>query len=259
MVTRLPDGTFICQSANCHLALAAVGQLANSYAMANRIRELRKARRITLEDLADSAGISTTHLSRMETGERGLSLEYAVRIARALSCEVVDLTSEFSEDDIEAARRLELPEKSAAAGDIANLNIHAGMGNGGLLSIDGAESGFVPSHYTEGYWTFPDPVKERFRHINKTHALPVLGDSMSPTLRDGAIVFVDTTHTVPSPPDIYVVDYGDGLMVKRVELIPRSEKVRIISDNSQHYPSYELSREDVRVFGRVVASFQWRG
>ena len=88
--------------------------------------------------------------------------------------------------------------------------------------------------------------------------MPVTGDSMEPTLVGGAFVFVDTSHTVPSPPDIYAIDYGDGLMIKRIELVPQSELVRVISDNDR-YRTYEMRREDLRVYGRVIASFQWRG
>lgn len=235
--------------------------MANSWGMANRIREVRKSKHMTLEELSDLSGISTSYLSRIESGSRELSLENAVRIARELQCEVHDLTSEFSAEDVEAASRLSLSSPGrSSGGDIPNLTIHAGMGSGGLEAIEGAESGFVPADYTNGYWTFPEPIRERFSNISKTHALPVIGDSMAPTLIDGSIVFVDTTHTMPSPPDLYAVDYGDGLMVKRVELVPRSKKVRVISDNGEAgYQTYTLNREDVHVFGRVIAQFMWRG
>lgn len=227
--------------------------------MANKIREVRKSRGVTLEELSEGTGISTSHLSRIEAGSRGLELANAVRIARALGCEVTDFTSEFSEEDIAAAGGLGLPGGRRGGGDIPNLTIHAGMGSGGLQAVEGAEGGYIPAEFTDGYWTFPERVRERFRNMSKTHALPVIGDSMEPTLIDGAVVFVDTTHTLPSPPDLYAVDYGDGLMVKRIELVPKSKKVRVISDNDKRYQTYTLDRTDLTVFGRVVAWFQWRG
>lgn len=227
--------------------------------MANRIREVRKSKHLTLEELAGLTGISTSYISRIEAGGRGLSLENAIKIARELQSEVIDITDEFSEEDIEAAQKLDLSTPPKATGDIPNLRLHAGMGSvGGMEQIEGAEGGFVPAEFTDGFWSFPETVRDRFRNIKKTHAIPVVGDSMQPTLIDGAVVFVDTTHLVPSPPDLYAVDYGDGLMVKRIELVPRSKKVRVISDNDK-YGTYEMSRTDLRVFGRVVAWFQWRG
>lgn len=228
--------------------------------MTNRIRQVRKSKHVTLEELTDGTGISTSFLSRIEGGGRGLSLENAVKIARFLECDVHDITDEFSEEDIEAASKLATLPSRGTTGDIPNLVIHAGMGGGRLEAVEGdGESGFVPERFTDGYWTFPAPIRERFSHLSRTHALPVVGDSMAPTLRDGAVVFVDTTHVVPSPPDLYAVDYGDGLMVKRIQLIPKSDQVRVISDNSEHYETHVLKRTDLQVFGRVVASFQWRG
>lgn len=148
--------------------------------------------------------------------------------------------------------------KSGRPGDVPNLTIHAGLGSGGLehveLDSDGNVSG---ADYLDGYWTFPDSVRGQITHISKTQALPVKGDSMEPTLVGGSFVFVDTTHTIPSPPDLYAVDYGDGLMIKRIEMVPRTDLVKVISDNPR-YSTYELSRDDLRVYGRVLASFQWR-
>lgn len=226
--------------------------------MANRIREVRNSKHITLDELAELTGLSGSYLSRIESASRGLNLENAIKIARSLGSEVADITDEFGEDDIIAGSRVSL-DAAPPKGDIPNLTIHAGMGGGRLEVIEGTESGFIPADYTEGYWTFPQSVRDRFGHLSQTHALPVVGDSMEPTLKDGAVVFVDTTHVVPSPPDLYAVDYGDGLMVKRVELIPRTSKVLVISDNNSRYQAYELNREDLHVFGRVIASFQWRG
>ena len=49
-----------------------------------RIRELRLARGISQEALADEAGIHRTYMGSVERGERNISLENIVKIARAL-------------------------------------------------------------------------------------------------------------------------------------------------------------------------------
>lgn len=233
--------------------------------MANRIREVRKSKHMTLEDLADATSISTSYLSRIEGGgksTRGLSLENALKIARALACEVMDITDEFSPEDIEHGTKLGIgsgASKATPHGDVPNLTIHAGLGNGGVAIVEAnGNTGHIPDDFLNGFWSFPDNIRSGFTQIGKTHALPVKGDSMEPTIPGGSTVFVDTSHIMPSPPDLYAVDYGDGLMVKRVELIPRTAKVRVISDNDR-YQSYEMERTELKVYGRVVASFQWRG
>jgi transcriptional regulator with XRE-family HTH domain len=49
-----------------------------------RIRELRLARGISQEALADEAGVHRTYMGSVERGERNISLENIVKIARAL-------------------------------------------------------------------------------------------------------------------------------------------------------------------------------
>lgn len=203
------------------------------------------------ESAADAAlalGIAYPTYAGHENGARGIKNELAVRYAKKFKVSLEWLVT---------GRAQAVGRKQS--GDVPQFNIHAGMGNGGLLSVETDQSGLaVNPEDSDGFWTFPDSVKAGWRQMPRSYALPVTGDSMEPTLPNGSYVFVDTTHTIPSPPDIYAIDYGDGLMVKRVELIPQSDGVRIVSDNAR-YRDYELRREDVRVYGRVVAWFQWRG
>lgn len=71
--------------------------------MANRIRSVRKAKALTLEEMAEETGISTSYLSRIESGGRGLSLESVIKIARFLRVEPEELTDEFDAAELEAA------------------------------------------------------------------------------------------------------------------------------------------------------------
>lgn len=50
----------------------------------NRIRELRKARGMTLEELAEAVEMSASHISRLENGDRELMVPIAKKIAQAL-------------------------------------------------------------------------------------------------------------------------------------------------------------------------------
>lgn len=225
--------------------------------MANQIRKLRKERDITLEDVAERTGLSTSFLSRIESGGRGLSLENVILISRALGVDAVDLSDEFTPEDLEKAASL-VASSAGRQGDVPNFTIHAGMGPGGMLSVPMNDAGEFFTDFSDGFWSFPDAVRARWKDLSKVYAMVVVGDSMEPTLSAGSFVFVDTTHKVPSPEDIYAVDYGDGLVVKRVKLVPKTKKILIISDN-ERYGADELLRQDVTVYGRVIAWFQWRG
>lgn len=149
--------------------------------------------------------------------------------------------------------------RSTSFARIPDLSIFGGMGGGGLIeALQREEDGYIPDDQLRGYWTFPDYIARGLGSLKSIYAWEVRGDSMEPTLLGGSVVFVDTNQNSLPPDDIYAIDYGDGLMVKRVKLLPRTDKLLIISDNEK-YGVDELLREDVAVYGRVIGHFQWRG
>jgi phage repressor protein C with HTH and peptisase S24 domain len=84
--------------------------------------------------------------------------------------------------------------------------------------------------------------------------IAVRGDSMIPTLWPGQRCMVDTNDRIPSPPGVFVVWDGMGLVLKRLELIPGSGdpmRVRIMSDNPK-YTAYERTLDEAHINGRVV-------
>jgi len=79
------------------------------------------------------------------------------------------------------------------------------------------------------------------------------GDSMEPTLHHNDMVLVDTSKTMPSPPGIFILYDGFGLVAKRLELMGdhQPSSVRVISDNTK-YSTYECALDDIRIVGRVI-------
>jgi transcriptional regulator with XRE-family HTH domain len=75
--------------------------------MTNRIRELRIARNLTLEEVALNVGTSVQQLSRLERGARRLTDDWMRRIARALYVRPADLLSDGGEDNRELIERPE--------------------------------------------------------------------------------------------------------------------------------------------------------
>lgn len=61
------------------------------YAIGQRIRKIRKARNLSQEDLAEKIGISTTHMSHIETGNTKLSLTVFVDLAEVLEVHADEL------------------------------------------------------------------------------------------------------------------------------------------------------------------------
>ena len=61
------------------------------YVIGQRIRKTRKAHGLSQEQLAELVGISTTHMSHIETGNTKLSLPVLVSLAEALELSTDDL------------------------------------------------------------------------------------------------------------------------------------------------------------------------
>lgn len=61
------------------------------YAIGQRIRKIRKAHDLSQEELAEKIGISTTHMSHIETGNTKLSLPVFVDLAAALEVRTDEL------------------------------------------------------------------------------------------------------------------------------------------------------------------------
>src|SRR3546814_15688075 len=65
-----------------------------------RLRSLRQARGLTLDQLASRAHIGASTISRIETGHRRLAIDQLADLARALETTVDDLPSTAAGDDV---------------------------------------------------------------------------------------------------------------------------------------------------------------
>jgi phage repressor protein C with HTH and peptisase S24 domain len=83
--------------------------------------------------------------------------------------------------------------------------------------------------------------------------LTVAGDSMLPSLAHGDQILVYLNPAPPSLDGIYVIRFGEDLLVKRVRLNPATGAVSLISDNSALYPPIEdVRKQDLTMVGKVV-------
>lgn len=67
------------------------------YAIGQRIRKRRKAQNLSQEQLAERIGISTTHMSHIETGNTKLSLSVLVDISLVVGTTTDDLLFDASD------------------------------------------------------------------------------------------------------------------------------------------------------------------
>lgn len=238
--------------------------------MGDRLRAARLTKFDSANKAAAALGVSGSTYRAHENGQNEFGPEEAERYARKFGTTAAYLLTGDRSRRLVGTFDPDAPAEEPAddadgdtapvvgSGDVANLNIRGGLGLGSPEGVEVDNGGKIYADHVNGFWSFPPAVKAGWRNMPQVYSMPVEGDSMEPTLNSGSYVFIDMTHTVPTPEDIYACDYGDGLTIKRLQLVPRTDKIMVKSDNAR-YDSYELRREDVRVYGRVVAWFQWRG
>lgn len=139
-----------------------------------------------------------------------------------------------------------LPQLDARAG--------AGAGEGALgavvtLGIGGITSG----HLVTQEWVVPRSVLGTAPA--RVFALPVDGTSMEPGLSTDDVVFVEPTERIKSG-EIYVIDDGDGPMVKRLRIDRNDKPPRLwITSDNPAVPDFWRPLEAVRVIGQVIGKF----
>jgi phage repressor protein C with HTH and peptisase S24 domain len=151
-----------------------------------------------------------------------------------------------------------IPYEPQLPGGRPEIDVRPGAGEGsiGAPVVALTSHGAVTGHKVVGEWVVPDAF---YRHELQAHPsssvfMPVLGDSMSPTLHPGDRVIVDTKQNVFGVDGLYVFDDGDSEpRIKRLSkvLFSKPESVTIISDNPIH-PPQTVPLSDMRILGRVV-------
>lgn len=223
--------------------------------------------------LAKQAGLKPDYVRDILRGQKhSISTDNAAKLAEVLQCslswlitgEHEHLSSEDVANSLNANNRRESAAHSSlerfhgeTPGSVPEIDARAGAGNGivgenEVVSLRRGEA-FV-GHKVTAEWVFPSTFLRHELRLQPDGimVLEVVGDSMSPTLESGDRVIIDTNHSRPSPDGIYVIDDGHGPMVKRLQLVRRSEvgEVRVISDN-QHHEAYTLRLDEMRIIGRV--------
>lgn len=211
-----------------------------------------KERGFNQKSLAEAARLNETAVRDILKGRSRRPLHTTIiALARTLACEPEELIGGWRGTSSLGAPGSPLASSGSTA-TIRELDVRpAAGGNSSVVEIlEGAEEeatralyGFPASGFRELYGAPPEEVR----------ILEVVGDSMAPELFPGQKVMVHLRDRQPSPPGVFVLWDGLGLVIKRIEFIAQSEppKLRITSDNRQ-YAAYERTIDEVHILGRVI-------
>ena len=70
--------------------MSVIGEL-----FGQRLREVRKAQRVSQERLADLAGLHRTYISSVERGERNVTIETVQKLANSLNVTMAELMPDW--------------------------------------------------------------------------------------------------------------------------------------------------------------------
>lgn len=97
--------------------------------------------------------------------------------------------------------------------------------------------------------------------VERIRALPVQGDSMSPTIKEGDLAFVDTSCNRYETDGIYVIVWSERLFIKRLVADFAHDWIEVRSDNPMS-PTWHISAtqiDNLTVCGRVKAWLAVKG
>ena len=232
-----------------------------------RLKDAREAVGLTQSALAQAAHVDQSTLAHWERGKTRPSPEKVALMAPVLGVgEEWLLYGRGKGPTRGAGAGRPIPSPDADRGDPARDIMQAGaaLGSVPIDELDtrvGAGAGqLIEGGIKVGQWMMPRELL-RLATVSgedRVKIVSVVGDSMAPTFNPTDRIMVDTSDRHPSPPGIFVVWDGLGLVVKRIEYIPHSDPatIRISSDN-QRYAPYERSLEEAHIQGRVIGKWHW--
>lgn len=187
---------------------------------------------------ARRVGMSQSSVNRMLSGG-GATLTTLLSISKATGKTVEWLATG-------SGAELERSEPEMVHIPLLNIEAAAGVGaeNGDEHVIDRIP---VPLAFAKSWG----------RPLSKVEALHVKGDSMEPTIQNGAYVFIDRSEQNPIEGRIYAFLTADGLKLKRLQS-GMDGSTLLVSDNHAVYQPERFSLGDLaalKVIGRVF----WTG
>ena len=167
----------------------------------NRIREFRQARGWSLQQLAEASGTSKSQIDKLEKGDRRLTVDWMVRLARPLKCDPRDL--------------METP----GAGRAFEAVLFGGNGvnaNAPLIPVRGAARGGAKQEM----FLADGPIDQVPRpyylaHVKGAYALYVVGDSMAPDGTGRASFLFINPYKLPVPGSgVVLIDKKGAVLIK---------------------------------------------
>lgn len=188
----------------------------------NRIREWRQNKNWSLQQLAEAADTSRAQIDKLERGERRLTLDWMIRLAKPLECLPADLLPQALPGAVNInSRERMIPVRSAArGGDEQEMFLEDGP-------IDHRPApGFVAN-------------------VRDAYAIYVVGESMTPMYRPGQLLYVNPHKPLMPGRGVVVTKLNRAVLIK--ELVKTTATAVFLRE-------YQPKQRDFSIPHREIAS-----
>lgn len=250
----------------------------------NHLRDFRVAAGLSQPDLAKAADTNVQNVSRIERGERKLTVEWAEKFAPHLKISAGELMFPDSKilqmmrgrEPVREFERVPLDEEWTPTPDadgegydrdnyqpdipgaIPELDAKAGAGEGavGEVMVLPIGNGTISAHKIVDEWRIPPAyLREAVSNPERAIVLGIQGDSMTPNYSPGDKVIIDLTEHELRADGVYLISDGfSEPQIKRLQriLFTVPPRCKIISDNPA-YAEQEVDIDGLRIMGKVAA------
>lgn len=221
---------------------------------------------LTLEDVGNYVGVGKSTVRKWENGDiTNMKRDKIVSLSKILKLDpldIIDPNNELSNRNnryikavISGMNRLS-SERQKNVKNYVDSQVDEQENSKiseDVSSIPVVHNSAVAANPTE--LTYGDTVlqDEEFERIpdNADLAIPVIGDSMEPTIKNGGLVFIHEQPTIENG-EIAVVEIdGEGTTCKKV-YFDYSNKEIILKSINPKYPDRHIKSDRIRIIGKVV-------
>jgi phage repressor protein C with HTH and peptisase S24 domain len=202
-----------------------------------------------MQALADRAGTSAPQINKLEKGERRLTVDWMVRLGKALGVDPTDLLP----PNISSGRT------SAAAGLPDNVQATPlEIGQADLPVLGRAQGGrtgvlTIPAEQAPVDWTYRPP---QLRGVRDAFAVFAYDDSMHPMYKHGQTLWVHPYLPAKPGDGVLVVKQSDEAIIK--ELVRRTETEVVLRQYQPSQNDFSLPNSEIRSLYRVIGALDLR-
>jgi len=215
-----------------------------------RIKMVREQKSLTQQQVAEQLGIAQGFLSELERGryKPRKPLLLAISYLYKINYEWL-ITGKGEKEEDEKPLILREPETKYNESSIpkdefvyvpqVSSRISAGVGS-------------VLNTMIEIKIAFRRDWIQRKGNPENMSLIRATGDSMEPTLKSGDIVLIDHSRNNVDPHGgIYAIVVDGEVMIKRLQILYPSKKIKLISDNAK-YESTDVDSDHLKISGKVI-------